>query len=249
MEPVKTKAVPIRITPYADSDIIAGLFTENAGKVAVMAKAAKKSRRRFSGGLDILGLYDVVYSRPNRGGGLPVLSEAERTDAFEGIRSDVAKFAVASFWAEILFKWLPENEAAGSLFGLFTGSLSALSEAGKNGRDAIHAAFLARFLDAAGLAPRLDSCARCGAVLPEKATRTSFDPAAGGIVCRACGGAGREVRAAPLRLLAALSQGMAPEDGVPPENDLAQALEIVEAFAVHHLGGRFNSLAFLRGLR
>lgn len=249
MEPVKTRALTIRLTPYADSDLIVGLFTECSGKVAVMAKAAKKSRRRFSGSLDLFGLCDVVYAQSARGGGLPILSEAEQVEAFEGIRQSVLKFALASLWAEILDKWLPEGESAESLFSLVTGSLKALSKAPADGTGLLHAAFLARFLAVAGMTPRLDSCARCGALLPANATRTGFDAAAGGIVCRACGGAAREVRASSLRFLAALTKnGLSGEDS-PKAGDTSQAVEILENFVSHHLCGKLNSMEFLRGLR
>ncbi|MBI5845253.1 MAG: DNA repair protein RecO [Deltaproteobacteria bacterium] len=250
MEPVKTRAVPIRITPYAETDLIVSLFTESAGKVAVMARAAKKSRRRFGGSLELLGLADVVYARSARGGSLPVLSESVQLEAFEGIRRDVLRFALASLWAEILDKWLPEGECAEAVFTLFTGSLGALSQKPAEELAIVHAGFLARFLALAGMRPRLDACVKCGVRLPENATRTGFDLHAGGIVCRACGGASREVRAEALRFLDFASKTEpCSENAGCPEPALSQAVEIMETFVSHHLCEKLNSLAFLRKLR
>lgn len=242
--------MPIRITPYAETDLIVSLFTERVGKVTVMAKAARKSRRRFGGSLELLGLADVVYARSPRGGGLPALSEAVQIEAFEGIRKDVLRFALASLWAEILDKWLPEGECAEAVFDLFSASLGALSQAGAEGPSVVHAGFLARFLALAGMRPRLDACVKCGALLPDNATRTAFDLKAGGIVCRACGGASREVRAEALRFLdfAARENACGERTGCP-EPALSQAVDIMETFVSHHLCEKLNSLAFLRKLR
>ncbi len=250
-EPVRTRAVPVRVTAYGESDAIVTLLTEDWGKIGALARSARKSRRRFGGSLELFSLSQVVYSTGR--GGLPMLSEASQIEAFDEIRRDVLKFAHASLWVEILSRFLPDGlsgEAGGGerkIFGLLVDCLRLLAERPPEAAAGVHAMFLARFLGAAGIPPRLSACVRCGKALPPEATRAAFDPAAGGIVCRACGASGRDERRETIDVCQkALTCG---NDTDFPEPALSRAVELLEAFACRQMDAKPNSLDFLRSLR
>src|SRR5688572_16142721 len=50
----ETLALVLRRTPYGESDLVVGLFTQTLGQVAALARAARKSQRRFGGNLEPL---------------------------------------------------------------------------------------------------------------------------------------------------------------------------------------------------
>jgi DNA repair protein RecO (recombination protein O) len=53
MSILATPAVLLRRVDYGDFDLILTLFTESTGKIAVIAKHAKKSKKRFAGVLEL----------------------------------------------------------------------------------------------------------------------------------------------------------------------------------------------------
>ena len=114
-----------------------------------------------------------------------------------------------------------------------------------------------RALGAAGLAPELSACARCGAVMA--AGKAAVDVDAGGLACRRCAHPGALLLTAAAR--AALAQlqraGVAGADApvsadgtgraADPrafEDACAQAARPVAAFLLHHLGRLPRSVAF-----
>ena len=61
MPVLKTSAILLRRVDYGDADLILTMFSEDRGKVSVIAKHAKKSRRRFAGILELFSVLDIQY--------------------------------------------------------------------------------------------------------------------------------------------------------------------------------------------
>src|SRR5438270_13437452 len=79
--PVKeSEAIVLRTYPFRESDLLVTLFTRLEGKVRGVARAAKKSRRRFGGALEPLTHVKVTYEDKAR-------KELARLDACEVISS------------------------------------------------------------------------------------------------------------------------------------------------------------------
>ena len=94
-----TRAIVLRRVAFGDFDLIVTLLTLNRGKITVMAKAAKKSVKRFAGALELFTPIQAVCSK---GRGMPILQEASLENPLANIRLDVGKTAYASYWAEII---------------------------------------------------------------------------------------------------------------------------------------------------
>src|SRR5262249_58766081 len=56
-----SESVVLRTYPMHESDLLVTLFTRNEGKVKGVAKAAKKSKRRFGGALEPLTIVCAHY--------------------------------------------------------------------------------------------------------------------------------------------------------------------------------------------
>jgi DNA repair protein RecO (recombination protein O) len=101
-------------------------------------------------------------------------------------------------------------------------------------------------LRSAGLAPRLDACARCGGALPP-AGRLRLDPGDGGVLCGACGPA--HPRAPPLSVEGARELLRLQREGAgaaPLARQVgAEVRDALEAFIEHQAGHRLASRKFL----
>src|SRR5690606_22367616 len=98
-ESVMTDAVLLRRVPFGESDLIVTLFTREVGKVTALARAARRSRRRFGGALE-LGVLVTAELRGKPGSDLWTLLSATPRQRFA--IGDVAELAHASYGAELL---------------------------------------------------------------------------------------------------------------------------------------------------
>ena len=62
----ESEAIVLRTYPFRESDLLVTLFTRAEGKVRGVARAAKKSRRRFGGALEPLTYVKVTYEDRER---------------------------------------------------------------------------------------------------------------------------------------------------------------------------------------
>jgi len=248
-----TPALVLKRIDYGDHDLIISLFTLDRGKVSVIAKAAKKSVKRFGGILELFTALEAVI-QPGRGKGLPVLQEAVLLKPFTNIRSDVIKTAYASYWSELVNTWMEEYDRQDMIFRLLSQVLEELDQGGF-GNHALSILFQIRFMALSGLAPNLSRCSRCGLDVAGLGSREIFfSLAGGGIVCGNCGAHG-DRRAAlskgTLKQLAWIQLGSLDKALRLQfsEQALAEGLALCEAFVPYHLGKEPKSLKFLRQMR
>jgi DNA repair protein RecO (recombination protein O) len=248
-----SSAVLIRRIPHGDYDMIATFFSEKKGKVTLIAKNAKKSRKRFAGMLEPFSRLQLVCTF-TKGRSLGVLQEASIEQPFPAIRGNVIKTAYASYWGEIIYIWCEEGKAQPELFRLFSYCLGLLDS------DEISDAFASiifqmRFLFLSGLAPHLTSCAACKKNLDALAReRLIFELAKGGLVCQGC--------SSNVSAKHAVTRGLVKQLLWIQENELEklkrlkfnrsaveEGLKVLEAFVPYHLGKEPRSLRVLKSIR
>src|SRR5262249_37778573 len=122
----ESEAIVLRTYPFRESDLLVTLFTRVEGKVRGVARAAKKSRRRFGGGaLEPLTYVKVAYEDRER-------QELARLDACEVLDSpltnevDYPRAVALAHVAELLDELLPDREANDAVFRLALSVLSKL---------------------------------------------------------------------------------------------------------------------------
>ena len=219
----------------------------------MIAKSAKKSTKRFAGILELFSLIEVV-GNTSRGRGLPVLQEAILQSPFSTIRDDIKKTAYASYWCELLNKWMEENRKQVQLFYLLQHVLSQLDR-GTTVATELSILFQMRLLDLSGHGPNLTKCARCQKQLEMiHYHRVVFDIAKGGILCDECTtGTGGRIRLSKgtikqLKWVASGDLKKASRIRFGPQA-LEEGLEFLEAFVPYILGLQPRSLKFLRQIR
>ncbi len=253
MSPFSTPAILIRRTEYGDADLIVTFFSLSHGKVSVMAKAAKKSMRRFAGLLELFTELDIVAASSRRGG-LRALQEAALKHPHPDIRQTPSKTAYASYWAELVNDWMEEGVANAELFLLLRHVLNAL---GGNSQPAagLSILFQMRLLRISGHCPHLGCCVICRCDIESILSEMlSFEIARGGVACPGCLPADAGLQQ--------LSKGTAKQLLWAAGGDLARASRIrftpqalregqafLERFVPYHLGRQPRSLRVLRQLR
>jgi DNA repair protein RecO (recombination protein O) len=243
----KLTAIVLRTVDTGESDRVVTLLSRERGKVAAYARGARASRRRFGGALEPFTLVAAeVRERP--GADLLGLDTVSVLVPFAAIRGDLARIACAAYAAELSRELVRDHEPHDELFELLAGYLAALDAA-----PALPAglrAFELGALRAAGLAPRLDACARCGGPLvPGRPVR--LDPGHGGVLCAGCvslaSPAAPSLAPESVAALARLADGgiaaASAERLVPPAG--RETRDALAAFIEHHLGHRLAARRFL----
>lgn len=248
-----TPAILLRRISYGDYDLILTLLTQTEGKVSVMAKAAKKSVKRFGGALELFSQVNVVFSSGAKRG-LPLLQEAAIVQPFPSIRSDILKTAYASYWSEILHKWMEEGKREERIYQLIQRVLEEL-DTGELPGALLSLVFQSRFLSVSGLRPNMEQCLQCGKDIEQvKLPYFSFDPHRGGLFCGGCDNGVREKPAlskGTLKLLTWIEQedfGHIRRIRFSPQA-LQEAQRFLESVIPYHLGSMPKSLVFLQKIR
>ncbi len=245
-----TDAILLKKTAYGNSDLIITFMTRKNGKISAVAKRAQKSRQRFSGILDLFTISEIIlrYGR----GRLPYLEEASLEKIFPSVRLDILKTAFASYWGEILLKWLEEGKNQPEIYNLLCQALNMLDK-NRFDPEAINILFQIKLIGLSGFSPNLSFCALCKTEKFPKG-RIAFDFKRGGLVCKKCFSG-----AAPVVWL---SRGTVKELLWLDKKDISwgqrilfshrsmeEAKEFTEGFIRYHIRDNIKSLGFIEKIR
>jgi DNA repair protein RecO (recombination protein O) len=207
MRSLTTPAVVLRRTDYGESHRMVLLATREAGTLSVMARHARRSTKRFGGALELFTVFKAVIERKKEDGPWS-LSSARVVRYHEGFASDVGRFAAGSYAVELYRMLVPqeviEEETFSWLIGFFEKYESRLPDPARMAMEEL------TLLAILGHGPRFDRCVTCGREAPPRSW-SSFDHAAGGIVCRQCGGTGLRLGSRLRTFLISASEGGAGE--------------------------------------
>jgi DNA repair protein RecO (recombination protein O) len=181
----------LRVVDYGEADRIVTLLTRTHGRVSAVARAARKSKRRFAGSLEGFAFISVelVFGK----GALARLVSAQVTRSFPHLLGDLSRLEAAGALMRLARDVVPERVPDLSVYEALTESLEALDRPELPARP-LQVAAQAYLLAVTGFAPLLSACAICGKI-PREGQTALFDPARGGVVCRACGGGPERVSA------------------------------------------------------
>ncbi|HEX7481239.1 MAG TPA: DNA repair protein RecO [Polyangiales bacterium] len=240
-------ALVVRSVDYGEADRIVTLLTPTLGKVSVLARGARRSKRRFAGTLEPFTLLDVEVSFGH--GELGSLWGAQVKQAFPAILRDLPRLAVAGCALELVRELLAPRAPDATIFETTVHLLHAL-EAEQAEPMAALLAYQARVLALAGFAPQLSACGLCGKQ-PAAGRSAGFDPARGFLVCQSCGGA-RVRAAAALRVR--LQQALGPQWlhaalAAWSEPELRVGEELLASFIEHRIDRPIGKSALLQSAR
>jgi DNA repair protein RecO (recombination protein O) len=166
---------------------------------------------------------------------LDIVNQAETTEAFRGVREDLARVAKAFTLLEVVDQLAQERHANAPLFDMLVGALRALE---REDAALLVPAFCFKVLALEGSAPVVDECVSCGAVVDLMA----FDLVEGGVLCRACR-RGRAISPAALELVRRILGGGLASALAEPDSPVAREVGEVATEAMEvHLDRRLRSV-------
>lgn len=154
----------LRGVDYKESDRILTVLTGQNGLLTVKAQGCRRKNSPLAAPAQLL-VYSQMTLFEYRD--YYTLKEAAVREQFLGLRADLSKLALASYFAEVAQAVGVEGEANPELLRLILNSLYALDKLSKP-LELIRAAFDLKCMSIAGYAPLLDACAVCGAAQPEE---------------------------------------------------------------------------------
>lgn len=205
-----SEAIVLRSYPLREADLLVSFFTRAEGKVKGVARAAKKSKRRFGGALEPLTHVRLYWEDRER-------TELARIDSCEILSSplsetiDYPRAVALAHLAELLDELLPDRQNDDAIFRLTLAVLPHIHASNRNigsseqrniGRAVIQSRSnhpIVRSSDhpislwlpvtyfdlwlarLTGLLPSLNECTACGAEL--NGDRAFFHPMAEGLLC------------------------------------------------------------------
>ena len=182
-EKLVTKGIVLRATATKEADYILNILTDSLGRIAVVARGARRKGSRIAAGSELLAFSELVlYQRGN----WYYLDEASTISLFDGIRQDIELLSLASYFAEMTECVTAEDEPVPEILSLLLNSLYALDTLQKP-QSIVKAAFELKLLALSGYEPLLDGCAVCGTHNPKEPV---FDAQQGVLLCRECAGHG-----------------------------------------------------------
>jgi DNA repair protein RecO (recombination protein O) len=177
---VKTEAVVLRSMRYGEADRILHIYTPHRGRVSAIAKGVRRVRSRFGGRLE--PFFHLRIELHEGRGELLTVTGAQTVNGHPGLREDAYALDAAARACDAVGRLFETSEPHPGVFNLLCRKLSLLDENPVGATRASALAFRLKLLVAAGLAPQLGACVRCG----EREHLVGFSGAAGGVVCSSC---------------------------------------------------------------
>jgi DNA repair protein RecO (recombination protein O) len=182
MSSEKSDALVIRQADFSETSRVVTLFTREFGKIAALAKGAKRLKGPFEAALDLLAHCRIVFLRKSSGG-LDLLTEAQLISRFKPRERDLASLYGGYYIAELLDALSEDYDPHPVLFDESVAALQRLSEE-TNPRLTI-VRFELVLLREIGQLPAFEECVVCGTTA-EADRSFAFWVSQGGLICKNC---------------------------------------------------------------
>jgi len=148
----RTTGIVLRTRPLTDTSLIVQWLTQDFGRLATVAKGARRPKSPFRGQIDLFHLAELSFARSRRSE-LHTLREVRLLESHAALRPELAWLQQASYCAALIEQTTETETPLPALYAHFTGLLREL--AGHPARPATIFAFEMKLLDELGLKPDL----------------------------------------------------------------------------------------------
>jgi DNA repair protein RecO (recombination protein O) len=241
---LSTPAVVLRAVSYGESDRVVTLLGRTTGRLSALARGARKSQRRFAGGLGLCAVGEATL-RERGSAELLTLESFDATHSYQTLGADVARMAHAAYVAELAGKLCAPRQVETGVYDWLTTFLACLDARGASAERL--RVFELGLLGRLGFGPVVDGCAVCGR---DTGVEHRWDPDRGGAVCVECGRVGRPIRPAVRAALGMLSRtGLEDAEAAPLPPDINRGCrEALLEIMKQHMSGPLHSLEFIAKL-
>lgn len=245
-----TKALVLREVNYKESDKILTILTEHEGKRTVKARGCRRKNSPLAAAAQLMVWSEMTLFEYQD---FWTMQEGSTLNDFRGVRSDLEKLALGSYFAEVAEAVAEEGVETPGLVPLVLNSLYALDKL-SHPPQKVKAAFELKLACLAGYEPLMDDCAVCGRADP---VEPRLNLSVGVLHCAACRGElGEEGISMPLdgASLAAMRHVAYGDPKrlfsftLPPQS-LERLGDVCESFLLTQLERGFRTLDFYKQLK
>jgi len=243
-----TRGLVLREVNYKESDKILTILAEGQGKRTVKAQGCRRKNSPLAAPAQLLVYSEMTwFDYQDRWS----LKEANTLNEFRGVREDLCKLALGSYFAEVAETVAEEGLETPGLLSLVLNSLYALDKLDFP-LEQVKAAFEVKLCCLAGYEPLLDACAVCG----EEPKEPRLNLSEGVLHCARCReelgevGISMPLDGASLAAVRYIAYGD-PKRLLSfriPENSLELLAGAAESFLLTQLERGFRTLDFYKGL-
>ena len=151
----RTTGIILRTRPLTETSLIAYWLTPDFGRIATVAKGARRPRSPFRGKLDLFYEAEFSFIRSRRSD-LHTLGEVVLCDTHEALRRDLGGLRQAAYCAALLEQATETETPVAAVYELMQGMLNHLSK--QPSRPQTIFAFELKLLEELGLKPELAKC-------------------------------------------------------------------------------------------
>ncbi len=239
------QAIVLRVTDYNDRDALLTVLTRNHGKLTVKARGLRRKNSPLIAPCQLLAYGEFTLFEYK---GQYTINEAHSIELFQGLRRDLMKLSLGTYFAQAAEVLSQEDLPNPELLSLVLNSLYALDKLGKP-ELLVKSVFELRAASISGYTPDLFGCHVCGSQEP-----SYFDISGGTLLCEDCRGSAAGIR---MPVSAAMADAMryitycdakklfSFEIGT---ESLQQLSGITEAYLTTQLERGFSTLDFYKSL-
>jgi len=178
-----SKAIVLSVEKFGEADCYVRFLTQKWGVISALAKSARKSKRRYVGGLDLFCHNDIFLRGDPKD--RPYLLELSVINSFPGIRENLEKVMVSGKAVQWVKKLADVPTPMPQIYSLLGQTLSLIEKETQIERlELLTLVFKLKLLSFLGLNPQIEKCTRCEGPLTDPTAH--FDLGSGGVVCNTC---------------------------------------------------------------
>jgi DNA repair protein RecO (recombination protein O) len=240
-----TKALVLRVTDYNDKDCLLTVLTPEHGKLTIKARGLRRKNSPLIAPCQLLALGEFSLFEYR---GQYTINEAQSVELFQGLRRDLGKLSLGTYFAQAAEVLSQEDTPNPELLSLVLNCLFALDKLGKP-EMMVKSVFELRAASLAGYTPDLYGCHVCGNQEP-----SFFDISGGVLLCEKCKETASGIR---MPLTASVLEAMRYVISCSikklfsfdiGEESLVQLSGITEAYLTIQLERGFSALDFYKSL-
>ncbi len=176
-----TKALVLRLTDYNDRDALLTVLTEEHGKLTVKARGLRRKNSPLIAPCQLLAYSEFTLFEYR---GQYTVNEAHALELFQGLRRDLDKLSLGSYFAQVAEVLSQEDLPNPELLSLVLNCLYAMDKLNKD-VNMVKSVFELRAASMAGYTPDLIGCHSCGSLSADR-----FDLSEGHLECLDCRNSG-----------------------------------------------------------